>query len=146
MKKIIALLSLLTVFIIACTTSEQTNSLLSKPGDVKADEYSITVDRDTTLVTKNGALLKIPKGTLATDNGNTVALEIKEAYSLEQMIRYGLTTSSGDEPHQWWYDLYKCQSGAKCNNKTSNQSSDTHGLSEPWHAIIQRRGNQGQEY
>lgn len=98
MKKIIALLSLLTVLIIACTTRQQTNSLLSKPGDVKADEYSITIDRDTTLVTKNGALLKIPKGALATDNGNTVVLEIKEAYSLEQMIRYGLTTSSGDEP------------------------------------------------
>lgn len=98
MKKIIALLSLLTVVIIACTTNQQTNSLLSKPGDVKADEYSITIDRDTTLVTKNGALLKIPKGALATDNGNTVVLEIKEAYSLEQMIRYGLTTSSGDEP------------------------------------------------
>lgn len=98
MKKIIALLSFLTVLIIACTTSQQTNSLLSKPGNVKADEYSITIDRDTTLVTKNGALLKIPKGALAADNGNTVVLEIKEAYSLEQMIRYGLTTSSGDEP------------------------------------------------
>ncbi|MBN8673648.1 MAG: hypothetical protein J0L56_05915 [Chitinophagales bacterium] len=98
MKKIIALLSLITVVIIACTTNQQTNSLLSKPGDVKADEYSITIDRDTTLVTKNGALLNIPKGALATDNGNTVVLEIKEAYSLEQMIRYGLTTSSGDEP------------------------------------------------
>lgn len=98
MKKIITLLSLITALIIACTTSQQTNSLLSKPGDVKADEYSITIDRDTTLVTKNGALLRIPKGALATDNGNTVVLEIKEAYSLEQMIRYGLTTSSGDEP------------------------------------------------
>lgn len=98
MKKIIALLSFFTVLIIACTTNQQTNRLLSKPGDVKADEYSITIDRDTTLVTKNGALLKIPKGALATDNGNTVVLEIKEAYSLEQMIRYGLTTSAGDEP------------------------------------------------
>lgn len=98
MKKIIALLSLLTVVIIACDTSQQTNSLLSKPGDVKADEYSITIDRDTMLVTKNGAVLNIPKGAFATDNGNTVVLEIKEAYSLEQMIRYGLTTSSGDEP------------------------------------------------
>jgi hypothetical protein len=98
MKKIIALLSLLIVVIIACTTSQKSNNLLSKPGDVKADEYSITIDRDTTLVTKNGALLKIPKGALATDNGNTVDLEIKEAYSLEQMIKYGLTTSSGDEP------------------------------------------------
>ncbi len=98
MKKIIALLCFLTALIIACTTSQQTNSPLLKPGDVKADEYSITIDRDTTLVTKNGALLKIPKGTLSTDNGNTVVLEIKEAYSLEQMIRYGLTTSSGEEP------------------------------------------------
>lgn len=97
MKKIIACLVLFTAFIIACNSGKN-KSLLSKPDDIVADEYVINIDKDTTLQTKNGALLKIPKGSLATDNGNTVVLEIKEAYSMEQMILAGLTTQSNGQP------------------------------------------------
>lgn len=96
MKYIIALLSSL-VIIISCNTGKKTG-LLSTPDDMVADEYVITIDKDTTLVTKNGALVKIPKGSLATDNGNTVTLEIKEAYSIQQMIQAGLTTQSNGNP------------------------------------------------
>ena len=97
MKKIIACLAFLTAIIIACNTGKNKN-LLSKPDDIIADEYVINIDKDTTLQTKNGALLKIPKGSLATDKGNTVVLEIKEAYSMEQMILAGLTTQSDGKP------------------------------------------------
>jgi len=96
MKYIIVLLTFLAL-IISCNTGKKT-SLLSKPDDMIADEYVINIDKDTTLVTKNGALLKIPKGSLATDNGNTVTLEIKEAYSIQQMIQAGLTTQSNGDP------------------------------------------------
>ena len=98
MKKIITCLTILTAIIIACNTGKKNGSLLSKPDDIVADEYVINIDKDTTLETKNGALLKIPKGSLATDKGNTVILEIKEAYSMEQMILAGLTTQSDGQP------------------------------------------------
>jgi len=96
MKYIILLLTSLAL-IISCNTGKKT-SLLSKPDDMIADEYVINIEKDTTLITKNGALLKIPKGSLATDNGNTVTLEIKEAYSIQQMIQAGLTTQSNGDP------------------------------------------------
>jgi hypothetical protein len=98
MKYIIIALSFLAFIIISCKAGKDSNALLSKPGDIKGDEYVIAIDRDTTLVTKNGALLKIPKGTLTTGKGNTATLEIKEAYSIQQMIQLGLTTQSGGEP------------------------------------------------
>lgn len=96
MKYIITFLAFLAL-VISCTTDRKTN-FLSNPDDMIADEYIINIDRDTTLVTKNGALLKIPKGSLTTNEGNTVTLEIKEAYSIQQMILAGLTTQSNGEP------------------------------------------------
>ena len=97
MKKIIACLALFASFIIACNTGNKSNSILSKPGEIIADEYTINVDKDTTLVTKNGALLDIPKGSLSIGKGNTIVLEIREAYSIQQMILAGLTTESNGQ-------------------------------------------------
>jgi hypothetical protein len=98
MKYVITILAVFAFIIISCNTGTKTKSLLSKPRDIKADEYVISIDKDTTLVTKNGALLKIPKGSLVPDKGNTVTLEIKEAYSIQQMIQFGLTTQSNGNP------------------------------------------------
>lgn len=63
MKKIIASLLILLTVLYACTYSGK-NSLITKPGEMPADEYTIDTERDTILVTKNGALLKIPQGPL----------------------------------------------------------------------------------
>jgi hypothetical protein len=97
MKNSITLLLALIIIVLACNTRDR-NSILNKPGSVDPDEYVIYTDRDTTLVTKNGALLKIPKGSLSAGNDQSVTLQIKEAYSLEQMIQMGLTTTSNGEP------------------------------------------------
>ncbi len=97
MKKIIAPLLILLTVLYACTYSGR-NSLLAKPGDMPADEYTIDTERDTILVTKNGALLKIPQGAIDAGSKKQVTLEIKEAYTIAQMIKNGLTTSSGEEP------------------------------------------------
>ncbi len=97
MKYIIALLVITPVILIACQ-SVATKSLLNKPGAIPADEYNIDITKDTTLQTKHGALLKIPAGSLSAGNGTMITLEIKEAYSIEQMIQSGLTTQAGDEP------------------------------------------------
>lgn len=97
MKIKIASLLLVLILAFACTQTVK-NSLISTPDDFPADEYTINTDRDTILVTKNGALLKIPRGAIDAGSNKQVTLEIKEAYTIDQMIRAGLTTRSGEEP------------------------------------------------
>ncbi|HEY6503766.1 MAG TPA: c-type cytochrome [Chitinophagaceae bacterium] len=97
MKYSLLLIFVAFAIIISCNTSTTSGKLLSTD-NLPLQEYTIDINRDTVLVTKNGALLKIPKGSLTTGNGNTVTLEIKEAYSLEQMINAGLVTQSNGEP------------------------------------------------
>lgn len=63
-----------------------------------SQQFTINTERDTTLQTSKGALLKIPKGAIVSANGNTATLDIKEAYSIEDMILGGLTTSANGEP------------------------------------------------
>lgn len=53
MKYFIVVLSVLA-FSISCDSGKNRNSLLPKPGDIKADEYVTSIDKDTTLITKNG--------------------------------------------------------------------------------------------
>jgi hypothetical protein len=94
-KLLFFLLAILTV-LFACNTSN-TNRLISQD-NLPTQEYTIDINRDTVLVTKNGALLKIPKGALVTSKGNTVTLAIKEAYSIQQIIEGGMITRSNGEP------------------------------------------------
>lgn len=97
MKKIIPTLLILLTLLYACTQSGK-NALMVNPGEMPAEEYTINTERDTILVTKNGALLKIPQGAIEAGSKKQVTLEIKEAYTIAQMIKNGLTTSSGEEP------------------------------------------------
>jgi hypothetical protein len=97
MRYIIFILAAVAIFL-ACNTGTDKVKKTFTTDNLETNQFTINIDRDTTIQTKNGALLKIPKGALATDNGNTVTLEIKEAYSLQQMIQAGLTTQSNGEP------------------------------------------------
>ena len=91
------LLLIILIYIYACSHTGK-NALLSTPADMPAGEYTINTDRDTVLLTKHGALLKIPQGAIDAGDQKQVTLEIKEAYTIADMIRGGLTTQSGDEP------------------------------------------------
>jgi cytochrome c551/c552 len=82
---------------IGCNTSNKQEKLLTRD-NLPSKQYIINVDKDTTLQTENGALLKIPQGTLKPESGNTVILEIKEAFSLSEMVKAGLVTQSGGQP------------------------------------------------
>jgi hypothetical protein len=97
MKIRLASLLLIVSLIYACSHTGK-NVLLSTPADMPAGEYTIDTDRDTVLVTQHGALLKIPQGAIDAGDRKQVTLEIKEAYTIAQMIKAGLTTSSGEEP------------------------------------------------
>lgn len=88
---------LLLILLLAACRSTIKESFIGTPDSFPASNYTIALDRDTTLVTVNGAILKIPKGAI-TGSGNTATLEIKEAYSIEQILRAGLNTTSDGKP------------------------------------------------
>jgi hypothetical protein len=69
---------------------------LFSPDSLQTEQFSINVNRDTVLQTKNGAWLKITKGTLSGDK-DMVTLEVKEAYSMHQIIKAGLVTESNGQ-------------------------------------------------
>ena len=95
MKYIFSLLIIGIILFIGCNTSTKSNFF--SPESLLSEQFSINTDEDTTIQTKNGALLKIPKGALSVDGG-IAKLEIKEAYSIQQMVEAGLVTSSNGEP------------------------------------------------
>jgi hypothetical protein len=97
LMKILILAFLTTIVVMLSCRTTGTKGFLSID-NLPLQEYTININQDTTLVTKNGALLKIPKGSLTNDDGSTVILEIKEAYSIEQMINAGLVTESNGRP------------------------------------------------
>ncbi|MGC4038828.1 MAG: cytochrome c [Chitinophagaceae bacterium] len=84
------------IAIFSCTTNEKSSALLSTD-NLPVEKFTINTERDTVLQTNNGALLKITSGTLQSAAGETVTLEIKEAYSMEQIIRAGLLTRSNGQ-------------------------------------------------
>jgi hypothetical protein len=63
---------------------------------LKTQEFVVQIDKDTVLNTAQGAVIKIPAGSLQSTDKNVVLL-LKEAYTLEDMIRAGLTTKSGKD-------------------------------------------------
>lgn len=87
---------LFSLLLFSCRSTPRPTGILQTPATFQADEYVINTAADTTLLTKNGALISIPRGSLKSSNP-LVTLEIKEAYSMEQMIRAGLTTKAGEE-------------------------------------------------
>jgi mono/diheme cytochrome c family protein len=88
------LLIVLSVLIVySCSSDKGMNSLLNT--DALPSQFLLILPgKDTVVKTEKGALLRIQKRTFDKE----VKLEVKEAYSLADMIRGGLTTKSGSNP------------------------------------------------
>ena len=97
MKKPLLVIGLLIAIIYACNHGDRTIHKLLSPGKLPAQTFVIDITRDTVLTTQKGALIRIPKGALKADN-KTVKLEVKEAYSMADIIKGGLTTTSNGKP------------------------------------------------
>lgn len=97
MKKPLLVISLLVAILYACNHGDRTIHKLLGPGKLPAQTFTINITKDTVLRTQNGALIRIPKGALKAGS-NTVKLEVKEAYSMEDMVKGGLTTTSNGKP------------------------------------------------
>lgn len=88
------LLLFLFVFAIASCSHQKTASILNT--DVLPKQtFRINTTTDTVLKTAGGASIKIDNGSLS---GNDVELEVKEAYSFEDIVSAGLTTQSNGRP------------------------------------------------
>src|SRR5436190_5701532 len=96
MKYIFTALLFTAVLFFACDQSKQTD--LFSLENLKTEQFTVNTDRDTVLQTAKGAILKIPKGVLASADGKPVKLEIKEAYSMADIIKAGLTTTTNGQP------------------------------------------------
>ncbi|HVU98427.1 MAG TPA: cytochrome c [Puia sp.] len=60
--------------------------------------YAIDTRRDTLLCTAHGAKIHLPAGSIDAGGAEPVRLEIKEAYTIADMLRYGLLTQSNGKP------------------------------------------------
>lgn len=95
MKYIISSFVILLVVLFSCNSSR--NAELFSTDNLKTERFIINTEQDTVLETPGGALLNIPKGSLSAD-GNSVTLDIKEAYTISDIIKAGLTTTSNGIP------------------------------------------------
>lgn len=86
---------ILSLFIFSCTSNKTPYSKILNKDSIPSQYITIDNTRDESFTTANGAIIKIEKGSFSENN---VKLEIKEAYSIEQMVLAGLTTESNGKP------------------------------------------------
>lgn len=96
MKRILPFLLPCFILVLFSCNNKKESSL--NESALATEVVTIQVDKDTTFKTKNGALIQIPKGALSVTEGTSARLEIKEAYSIEQIVKAGLFTRTGEEP------------------------------------------------
>ncbi len=98
MKKIILICTLFTLVVAACRQQDKKASSLLNKNNLLAQLFTVDINKDTTLKTANGAFIHIPEGALSNSGNTMVQLEIKEAYSMEQILMAGLSTQSNGWP------------------------------------------------
>ena len=97
MRKLLRLLPVVLFFYSCTAPSTNIPVGLLSTDSLPIQNFTIDINTDTLLHTSNGTWLKIDKGTFSSGNGK-VALEIKEALSMQQIIRAGLVTASNGQP------------------------------------------------
>jgi len=97
MRKPLIIIGLLAGIVYACNQQDNKMNPLLGTSKLLTQVFSIDITKDTTLHTKNGALIRIPRGALASGS-NPVQLEVKEAYSIQDIVKAGLTTMSNGQP------------------------------------------------
>lgn len=85
------------IFLFSCSNKQHGNiqDYLDQT-NIPTQLFSVNINTDTTLITNNGCIIRLPKGTLQSES-NHVKLEIKEALSTTDIVLAGLTTMSGGQ-------------------------------------------------
>lgn len=94
-KKIIAL-AVIILFVVSCSLVDKQEKNLSNPMAIPSQGFTIKAGVDTVIRTVQGIEFFIPQGAFDTD----VTVEVKEALTPNDVIKYGLSTSSNGKPLQ----------------------------------------------
>ncbi len=97
MRKILVSFILLLAIILSCKELSKQRPELLGINQLNSQLFKININKDTVLKTLHGAFLDIPKGSLSAAD-SSIQLEIKEAYSIEEIIKAKLTTQSNGQP------------------------------------------------
>jgi mono/diheme cytochrome c family protein len=97
MKATHILLGIVSILFVSCSNDSKNNiSSFLKKENLTTQVFNVDINNDTTLVTKSGCIIRLPKGSLQSESNN-VKLEIKEALSNTDIVLAGLTTMSGGQ-------------------------------------------------
>ncbi len=84
---------LLASLVLLCACNNKATSFL-KPSNLESSFISIDADSAYTLKTGKGSIIKIAAGTFEVADGQKVDIEIKEAFTMQEILLAGLTTES----------------------------------------------------
>jgi len=96
MKPTVLLLILSALLIAGC--QNQTANRIFQPDALISQRVAFDISKDTIFKTKQGAIVRIPGGSLQTTGNTIVELEIKEALTPGDMIRAGIASQSNGHP------------------------------------------------
>ena len=82
------------LFLVAALACNTPKSHLTGEDQLTSTLYTIDPSKDTTLTTKQGAILTIAAGTLDAGTPGPIQLEVKEAYTIADILRGRLITNS----------------------------------------------------
>jgi mono/diheme cytochrome c family protein len=91
-----ALLFFMFFVLISCNNNRQ--PIVLSPSNLKSYYVNINVDSGYILKTPNGASIKILPNSFNAPSNTKVNIEIKEAYSIQEILLGGLSTQSGGKP------------------------------------------------
>ncbi|UAY53614.1 c-type cytochrome [Ferruginibacter albus] len=113
MKKYIVYCTILVAILFSCKDKTHNRSNLNT-NNLTSSFITLKADSSYTLKTSKGAILKIPANAFDAPAGSEIKLELKEAYSMQDILLAGLTTRSNGKLLQSGGMLYI---NAKANDK-----------------------------
>lgn len=84
--------------IIICSACNNKATSILKTSNLESSFISIDADSGYTLKTGKGSIIKISAETFVVDDGQKVDIEIKEAFTMQDILLAGLTTESNGRP------------------------------------------------
>jgi cytochrome c2 len=91
---------LLMAYLIACcyACNSDSHDKIYNPDALSPEYFTIDLSEDTVLQTAKGATIFIPAGAIRSDKGSSLRLQIKEAYSIADIVQAGLLTQGNGQP------------------------------------------------
>lgn len=97
MKRLYCLPAIVALLFCACS---QPGTGILNPSNLSSSFITIDPLQENTLKTPKGAIIKIAANSFEVPAGTKVSIEIKEAYSMQDILRAGLVTESNGQPLQ----------------------------------------------